>query len=98
LSGSRIPVLLQQFVPTAAADRGQIDNAAANYGARQKTGDLFPEDQDDNQAVMFALKQFRLNKPLAPDFRDIRALTPEVDEQKFAASLKLMRKRGAWYS
>lgn len=91
------PVYSQQFGSiqqqlTAA----QIDCSLRNYGPTPEDWKPFLAGTETiSELVTNALREVRgFNKPLAPDFRDIRMLAPESDERKARASLRLLREEG----
>jgi len=60
LSGSRILSLPAVRFSTAAADRGPDRQRAENYGPTRRLATFSRRSETISQAVMFALKQFRL--------------------------------------
>jgi hypothetical protein len=74
----------------------RIENALRSYGPTPEDWRPFPAEQTKvSQVIANALKMVPgFNKPIAPDFRDIRELAYGVDEQKSRTSLKLLRDEG----
>jgi hypothetical protein len=76
--------------------RAEIKDVLQRYGPTPEHWRPFSGSQETiAEVVTRALAQVRgFNKPLAPDFRNIRELAPETNEELSRVSLRLLREEG----